>query len=293
MQRSVQLRRMLSCAVLAVALQPVAAADAARHQLNIPYAMVDGRALALDLHLPANTANPPLVVYLHGGAWSSGDKTQYPEFLVGNGFAVASIDFRSSRDARFPANVQDIKAAVRFLRAKAKEFGYRADRIAISGASSGGHLAALVGTTNGVAELEGKEGDYVKESSAVQAIISWYGASNLATILAQSTPFGLNVREPALKTLLGATPDQVPALVKLASPVTHVGAGDPPALLMHGNQDRQMPVNQTLELEAAYRRAKLSVDTLILDSAGHGDRAFMGGEPAERAVAFLRQAIGH
>jgi len=149
-----------------------------------------------------------------------------------------------------------------------------------------------VGTTNGVAELEGTEGEYVKESSAVQAIISWYGASNLATILAQSTPFGLSVREAALKRLLGATPEQVPALVKLASPVAHVSAGDPPALLMHGNQDRQMPVNQTLELEAAYRRAKLSVDTLILDSAGHGDRVFMGGEAAERAVAFLRQAIG-
>jgi acetyl esterase/lipase len=283
---------MWRCALLATVLQPAFAADAARHQLNIPYATVEGRALALDLHLPASTANPALVVYLHGGAWSSGDKTQYPEFLVANGFAVASVDFRSSRDARFPANVQDIKAAVRFLRAKAREYGYRADRIAISGASSGGHLAALVGTTNGVAELEGSEGDYVKESSAVQAIISWYGASNLATILAQSTPFGLGVREPALKSLLGGTPEQVPALVKLASPVTHVGAGDPPALLMHGNQDRQMPVNQTLELEAAYRRAKLSVDTLILDSAGHGDRAFMGGEAAERAVAFLRQAIG-
>jgi acetyl esterase/lipase len=291
MNRSLEIRRALWCTVLAWVLQPAGAADAARDRLNIAYATVEGRTLALDLHLPA-AANPPLVVYLHGGAWSAGDKTQYPEFLVAGGFAVASVDFRSSRDARFPANVQDIKAAVRFLRAKAREYGYRADRIAISGTSSGGHLAALVGTTNGMAELEGTAGEYIKESSAVQAIISWYGASNFTTILAQSTPFGLNVREPALKTLLGGTPEELPALAKLASPVAHVGAGDPPALLMHGNQDRQMPINQTLELEAAYRRAKLPVDTLILDSAGHGDRAFMGGEPAERALAFLRQTIG-
>ena len=286
------IRATLWFAVMACALQSAGAAEPVRHLTNIPYAQVEGRTLGLDLHLPASTANPPLVVYLHGGAWSSGDKTQYPEFLVASGFAVASVDFRSSRVARFPGNVQDIKGAVRFLRAKAREFGYRADRIAISGASSGGHLAALVGTTNGAAELEGMEGDYLKESSAVQAIISWYGASNLTSILAQSTPFGLNVREPALKSLLGGTPQEMPALAKLASPVTHVGAGDPPALLMHGNQDRQMPVNQTLELEAAYRRARLSVDTLILDSAGHGDRAFMDGEPAARAVAFLRQTIG-
>jgi acetyl esterase/lipase len=250
------------------------------------------RALLLDLHLPAGVASPPLIVYLHGGGWSSGDKTQYPEFLLASGYAVASVDFRSSKDARFPANVQDIKAAIRFLRAKAQEHGYRTGRIAVTGVSSGGHLAALVGTTNGVAELEGSVGEHRRESSAVQAIVSWYGASNLATILEQSTPFGFNVREPALQQLLGGLPEGVPALAKLASPVAHVAAGDPPALLMHGNQDRQMPVNQLLELEAAYRRHQLAVETLILDGAGHGDGAFMAGEPAQRAVEFLRRTIG-
>jgi acetyl esterase/lipase len=292
MSRGLTIRQALLLAVSACVLLPGNAAESARHLQDIVYANVDGRALALDLHLPAGVTRPPLVVYLHGGAWSNGDKTQYPEFLLAGGYAVASVEFRSTRDARFPANVQDIKAAIRFLRAKAKEYGYRAERIAISGASSGGHLAALVGTTNGAAELEGFEGEYLKESSAVQAIVSWYGASNLTTILTQSTPFGLNVREPALKQLLGDLPDKVPQLAKLASPVEHVGAGDPPALLLHGTQDRQMPVNQSLELEAAYRRAKLSVDTMIVDGAGHGDKAFMTGEPAERALAFLKRTIG-
>ncbi len=278
--------------LLAGALQPVTAAEVARHLKDIAYAHVGGRALVLDLHLPAGVANPPLVVYLHGGAWSGGDKASYPEFLLAGGYAVASVDFRSSKEARFPADVHDIKAAIRFLRAKAREYGYRNDRIAVSGSSSGGHLAALVGTTNGVVELEGTVGEFPKESSAVQAILSWYGASNLTTILSQSTPFGLNVREPALKQLLGGLPDEVPALAKLASPLEHVGAGDPPALLMHGNQDRQMPVNQLLELEAAYRRNKLSVETLIADGAGHGDNVFMAGEQAERAVQFLRRTIG-
>jgi acetyl esterase/lipase len=279
----------LACALWM--LQPTSAAEAARDLIDITYARIGDHALKLDLHLPAGVTRPPLVVYVHGGAWRDGSKAEYPRFLVAGGFAVASVEFRQSGEARFPADLHDIKAAIRFLRARAREYGYGAERIAVSGASSGAHLAALVATTHGNAELEGRVGDHLRESSAVQALLSWFGASNLDTILAQSTPFGLSVREPALKLLLGALPEQVPALAKQASPVTHVGAGDPPALLLHGNQDRQMPVNQTLELEAAYRRARLPVELLILDSAGHGGDAFYTGEPAERALAFLRKAL--
>jgi acetyl esterase/lipase len=279
----------LSCAMWM--LQPTSAAEAARQLNDITYARIGERALLLDLHMPTGVAQPPLVVYVHGGGWHGGSKAEYPRFLVAQGYAVASVDFRSSREARFPADLHDIKAAIRFLRAQAGEYGYAGERIAISGASSGAHLAAMVATTSGVAELEGSVGGFPRQSSAVQALVSWFGASNFSTILAQSTPFGLGVREPALKQLLGGSPDEVPALAKLASPVTHVGAGDPPALLLHGNQDRQMPVNQTLELEAAYRRARLPVEMIIVDGAGHGDDAFYTGEPAERALAFLRQAI--
>lgn len=279
-------------ALMLAVLQPGNAAEGARHLTNIAYATVDGRALALDLHLPAVVASPPLVVYLHGGARQDGSKSGYPDFLVARGYAVASVDFRSSGDARFPANVHDVKAAIRFLRAQATRYGYRSARIAIAGSSSGGHLAALVGTTNGVAELEGTSGAYLRESSAVQAIVSWFGASNLSTILMQSTTFGRSIREPALRQLLGALPEENPALGLLASPVTHAGPGDPPAMLLHGDQDLQMPVNQSLELEAAYRSAGLTVETMILTGAGHGDEAFYSGDAAERVVAFLRRTIG-
>lgn len=293
MGRTPRILQAVALVAFAWITRPAGAAEPARHIADIPYASINGQSLALDLHMPADVARPPLVVYLHGGAWRAGNKSEYPEFLVARGYAVASVEFRSSTVAPFPGDVQDIKAAIRFLRAKAREYGYRADRIAVAGSSSGGHLAALIGTTNGMKELEGAIGNSAGESSAVQAIVSWYGASNLMTILAQSTPFGLNVREPALKLLLGGLPDEVPVLAKLASPVTHVGAGDPPAILLHGNQDRQMPVNQLLELEAAYRRAGLSVETMIVDGAGHGDKAFLAGEPAERVFAFLQRTIGH
>jgi acetyl esterase/lipase len=277
---------LLACSV------PATAAEPPRHLTDIPYASVDGRTLSLDLHLPGGVVQPPLVVFLHGGAWSSGDKKSYPEFLLAQGFAVASVEFRSSREARFPANVHDIKAAIRFLRAKQAEHGYRAARIALAGVSSGGHLAALVGTSDGAEELEGQVGTHLRESSAVQALISWYGASNLSTILAQSTEAGRGVREPALKLLLGALPEEVPELATLASPIAHVDAGDPPAILLHGDQDRQMPVNQTLELEGAYRKAALPVEMVIVHGAGHGGDAFYAGDAGSRVIEFLRRNIG-
>jgi len=288
------LRGLLSCTPLLLAAAAQAAgAPAARNLTDIVYAQVDGRALALDLHLPAGSSHPPLVVYVHGGAWRAGSKSEYPQFLVAHGYAVASVEFRQSTEARFPADVQDIKAAIRFLRARSADYGYRAGRIAIAGASSGAHLAAVVGTGNGIAELEGGEGDYPRQSSAVQALVSWYGAADLATILAQSTSYGVSVREPALRLLLGGLPEEVPELARLASPVLHVDAQDPPAILLHGDQDPQMPVNQTLELEAAYRRAKVPVELVVVDGAKHGGDAFYTGEPARRVLAFLRRTIGH
>ncbi len=259
---------------------------------DVVYARLGDQALALDLYLPAGIQEPSLVVYLHGGAWSAGDKSLYPAFLVARGFAVASVDFRSTSDARFPANVHDIKAAIRFLRAKARTYGYRSDRIAIAGASSGAHLALLVGVTQGNAELEGTEGEERSQSSGVQAIVSFFGASNLTSILAQSTPFGLTVRIPALQRLLGGSPEEQPELARLASPVGHVDRGDPPLLLLHGDQDRQMPINQLHEMQAAYEQAGLQVQTVIVHGAGHDTVPFWQGAPADRVVAFLRGALG-
>jgi len=269
-----------------------AAVPEARSIPNIPYASVDGRTLLLDLHLPASEHPAPLVIYLHGGAWRMGDKAEVPPFLMQSGFAVASLDFRSSEEARFPANVHDIKAGVRFLRASAARFGYRADRIAISGSSSGGHLAALTGVTRGHAELEGSVGEHRDESSAVQAVITWAGASNINTIIPQSTPEGLKLRVPAVQLLLGGLPDQLPELAILASPVEHVDAGDPPVLILHGDQDLNVPVNQALELQAAYQRAGLVAEMMLINGVGHVARPFFTGAATDRAVEFLHRTIG-
>ena len=227
-----------------------------------------------DLYLPSDRTRPaPLVVFVHGGAWRSGSKQRMPlTGLVRNGFAVASADYRLSPAARFPAQIHDLKAAIRFLRAKQQDYGYNAQRLAIAGTSAGGHLAALVGVTNGHERLEGRLGGHLDESSEVHAIVSFFGAGNLLTILPQSTPGGLQVRMPALQLLLGAQPEDTPELAALASPVFHVDKTDPALLLLHGDQDLRMPINQAHELHGKYKKHGLPVQFEVVHGAGHGGK---------------------
>jgi acetyl esterase/lipase len=267
-----------------------AAATEPEVRRDIEFARVGRRRLALDLYRPRQSDGPAaLVVWVHGGAWRAGSREPVPVApLTDHGFAVASIDYRLSPEAKFPAQVHDIKAAIRFLRAHAAEYGLDGERVAIAGASAGGHLAALVGVTGGHKDLEGDVGEHDAESSAVQAVVSFYGASNLQTILPQSTPHGLKVRTPALELLLGGTPQEQPRLARLASPVAHVDGDDPPLLLIHGDQDPQMPINQAHELHGAYKRHQCPVEFVVLHGEAHGGAAFYEPALLEQVAAFLR-----
>jgi acetyl esterase/lipase len=258
---------------------------------EIEYARVDGSTLALDLYKP-NKQTGALIVYVHGGAWRSGSKKEMPlGDLVDSGYPVATVDYRLSPVARFPAQVHDIKAAIRFLRADASKLGVNAKQIVIAGSSAGAHLAALVGVTNGNRDLEGDIGENKSESSDVQGIISFFGASDLTTILKQSTPHGLSVRELALDLLLGAQPDKVPELARLASPVFHVDKNDPPLLLFHGDQDPQMPINQSHQLEGAYEKAGATVTFKVLHDAAHGGKVFYEPEQIALVKDFLSKSV--
>ncbi|HTV22171.1 MAG TPA: alpha/beta hydrolase [Polyangiaceae bacterium] len=273
---------------------------------DVKFARAGDTDLLLDLYLPdakpapgktpapaAKAASVGLIVWVHGGAWRAGSRSSVD--LVGlteRGWALASVDYRLSTVARFPAQVHDIKAAVRYLRAHAAEHGYPPERIVIAGSSAGAHLAALVGVSNGHPELEGSTGSDAHTSSDVQAIVSLYGASNLTTILAQSTPHGLSVRVPALELLLGAKPDATPELARLASPIFHVDAKDPPLYLSHGDQDNQMPINQSHELEGAYQKLGLPVRFSVIHGSGHGGPGFTTPEQLAAIDTFLREQLG-
>lgn len=255
---------------------------------DVEYARAGDISLKLDLYIPADAKSPSVVVWVHGGAWRDGSKNN-PSILplTQKGYAVASVDYRLSPVGQFPAQIHDVKAAIRYLRGAAKERGISAERIAVSGGSAGGHLAALVGVTNGVKELEGGLGDYRDKSSEVQAIVAFYGASNLTTILAQSTPHGLNMRVPALELLLGGQPDSKNDLARLASPVFHVDKSDPPLLWYHGDQDPQMPVNQALEMLGAYKKLGLDMTFEPVFGGGHGGKLFYTPEQFQQIAEFL------
>lgn len=261
---------------------------------DIKYASVNNRSLMLDLFLPDNISKPDLIVWIHGGAWSFGSKEDvHVVDIVSEGFALASIDFRNSPEAQFPAQVHDIKGAIRFLRAKADEYGYNPEKIIVWGYSSGGHLAALVGTTNGDKALEGNVGDYPNISSDVQAIVDYSGPSNFQTILQQSTPHGISVRAPALEQLLGKPVEDplIQNIVIQASPVFQASEGDPPLLIMHGVQDNQVPINQSIELQAAYLQQGLSIEVEWLVEAQHTSGEYFKPPYIEQVAAFLRNVL--
>ncbi|KAA5540732.1 alpha/beta hydrolase [Roseiconus nitratireducens] len=258
---------------------------------DIEYAKIGDRSLRLDLYRPRSGQDKtPLIVWVHGGAWRSGSKKSVPvKHWLEHDFTIASVDYRLSGEAKFPAQIHDIKAAIRFLRSRADDFGIDSERVAVAGSSAGGHLAALVGVSNGVTDLEGTVGQCQDFRSDVGATVSFYGASNLQSILSQSTQHGLSVRVPALQLLLGGQPDDVPDLAQLASPVIHVDPSDPPLWLIHGDADPQMPIEQSVELESVYRKHNLSVEFTVIAGGKHGGEKFYTDQNLSRlAVQLLR-----
>lgn len=276
-------------ALLALYSLPIQAQNDIEITKDIVYADTGDKKLQLDIYKPKTPKEPYLIVWVHGGAWNTGSKENPPLGLLPFGYALASVDFRASTEKPFPADVHDIKAAIRFLRANATKYGFKSDKIIIWGSSSGGHLAALVATTNNNVALEGNLGDFTKTSSSVQACLDFFGPTNFLTILNQSTPHGLNVRLPALAILLGKPLDQVTELAKLASPVYQVDTSDPPIFIVHGEQDIQVPVNQSIELMSAYKNKNLKVQIEFIPNAGHSDPAYAKKELMEKMDKFLKE----
>ena len=219
-------------------------------QRDIVYARPDGIPLTLDLYVPKDAAKPPpVVIWIHGGGWEAGDKTNgCPIPLAHIGFAVASINYRLSQQAKFPAQIYDCKAAVRWVRAHAAQYHYNAEKIAAVGASAGGHLAALLGTTNDDPQLEGDEG-VTGVSSSVQAVVDYFGPSDFISIVDEATPEQrANLNNPVVH-LLGGTVAQKTALARLASPALHASSKACPFFIVQGDRDPIVPPPQSVELQ--------------------------------------------
>lgn len=260
---------------------------------DVEYGRVGDISLKLDFYEPAQRRpERPLIVWIHGGAWRSGSKSNVPVAkLREQGFAIASVDYRLSPVAKFPAQIHDIKAAIRYLRTNASRFEVDANRFVLAGSSAGGHLAVLAAVSEGVPELSGDLAAPENTAANVQAVVSFFGAGNLQTILSQSTPFGLDVRVPALEKFLGGLPDQQPDLARLASPVTHIDSRDPPLWLIHGDQDPQMPINQSHELDGAYKKMGLPVRFEVVHGGKHGGSSFFTDAQMHRLGDELHESL--
>ena len=283
--------------------EPTRRDDGVAHHRDAVYAAVPGyRVLELDLWVPA--AGPaPVVVWVHGGAWTAGNRRLLPpglrpgqlfEELLAAGLAVATIEYRHAREAPFPAQLHDAKAAVRWLRQHADELGLDADRVGIAGESAGGHLAALVGLTADRPDLEGDVG-VVGPSSAVDAVVDWYGVSSAETMPEFALPPEVAAVLPpeALVPPLEVLLDGVDAATRAAvSPVAHVSAGAPPFLLQHGTADPVVPYAQSELLADALRAVGADVRLEPVPGAVHG----WDGHPdvdglVRRSVDFLSAAL--
>lgn len=251
------------------------------------FAKIGEQELHLDLYRPIGDVKG-VIVWVHGGAWRAGSRAN-PSLkgLSAHGWVIASVDYRLSGVAPFPAQSHDVKAAIRYLRANADELSIPTTPFVVSGSSAGGHLAAIIGVTNNSKPHEGTVGGNLHQSSSIQAIVDLYGASNLTTILKQSTPHGLSVRQPALDLFIGGQPDDVPEAAKLASPVFHIDKDDPPLYLSHGDQDPQMPINQAHELHGVYKTHGLPVHFEVKHGSAHGGPAFHDTAELARIDAFL------
>jgi len=221
----------------------------------------------LDLFLPgiASRQKVPVVVWIHGGGWQEGDKRPAPVAdLIKKGIAVASINYRLSDEALYPAQIHDSKAAIRFLRANAKKYNLDPNKIGVWGMSAGGHLALLVGTTGGEPAFEGNSGNK-DQSSRVQAVCDWCGVSDMFLVSKKSW----EKKDSAYASLLGGKLESKRELAKTASPVLYVSKDDPPILIMHGDKDKTVTYKHSEELYKALQKAGVPSKLVTVKNGEH------------------------
>lgn len=258
---------------------------------DLQYARVDGQPLLLDLYIPDNVENPPLVVYIHGGSWRAGDRKRcHAQFLAEEGFALASINYRLTQTAIFPAQIHDCKGAVRWLRASAEKYGYDSRRIGVAGSSAGGHLAVLLGTSGGVDDLEGQTGGNLDRSSRVAAVVDYYGPTDFV-LRGKTHPERANAPDSGTYQLLGGPANELTEMARRASAVTYVSPDDPPLLILHGDADKTVYLDQSQSIHESYTAAGLDVTLHVAPGGGHGGKQFYSGENRQRVVDFLNRHL--
>lgn len=232
---------------------------------DLVYKRVGEQALKLDLYLPGHSLKKfPVVIWIHGGGWREGKKEGAPILpLLSFGFAVASIEYRLSGQAPFPAQIEDVKAAIRWIRAHASEYRLDSENFGVIGHSAGGHLASLAGTTGTGSVFD--VGDNLGFSSKVQAVCTMSGPSDLVTMFDGANDH----RRSALEGLLGGSLSKMKKLAESASPINYVGPGLPSFMFIHGADDQVVPLQQAKAMIQKLEQAGATPKSIILSQTGH------------------------
>ncbi len=266
-------------------------AETAKHIKDVEFAKIKDHSLKLDLYLPPKDERSTLVVWIHGGGWQKGSKNDCKiKWLTEHGYSVASISYRLSQVAKFPAQLHDCKGAIRWLRANSSKYGYKTNHIVVAGASAGGHLATLIGTTSGNVRLEGDVGGNLNQRSSVSAIIDYYGPTDFI-LRSKTQPSRANEVGSVVYNLLGGGADKKVELAKIASAAHHVTKDDPPLLIFHGDKDNTVLIDQSEAITKVYESKGLSVQMNVLTGKKHGGNVFYKGENRQRVLKFLDEVL--
>ena len=273
-----------------------------RKWLDIPYANLS-LAEKLDIYLPDKGDGPfPVIMSIHGGAFMFGDKAdeQLNPMLQGlnHGYAIVSINYRMSGEAIFPANINDVKAAIRWVKANAAKYKFSPKRIALWGGSAGGNLAALAGTSGDVKELENMTMGNSNQSSRVMAVVDWFGPTNFLLMDEQFKETGNgkpnnSEADSPLSKVLGQKITQIPEKVKMANPESYITSDDPPFLIEHGTKDQLVPTQQSVMFYEKLVKVlgKEKVTLHLLEGVQHGGKEFETPENLQMVFSFLDKTL--
>lgn len=246
-------------------------------KLDLPYAGNENPKQGVDVYLPKkrNSDKPlPVVALIHGGGWVNGDRIGYAAQAIQlartGDYAAVAVGYRLSKEAHWPAQVHDCKAAIRWIRAHAKEYNLDADKIAAWGSSAGGHLSSLLGTSGDVKELEGDLGPNTSFSSRVQCVVNLCGPEDFTQALMFDKEGRPIWKDDAVSGLLGGNAQEKHAEAVAASPVTHVTKDDPPFITFHGTKDQRVSFRHAETIHAALQKAGLTSLLVPITGGGHG-----------------------
>jgi acetyl esterase/lipase len=267
---------------------------------NVEYVSGGGARQMLDVFYPEKSDKPvPVIVWVHGGAWSAGGKDRSPALpLLKQGFAVASVTYRFSQNAVFPAQIVDCKSAIRWLRKNSAALNIDPEKVGVWGSSAGGHLVALLGVAGDNKAWD--RGENLDQSSRVQAVCDWFGPANLLTFGPQggndraksprAFPATDAANSPESKLIGGAVPDNKEK-ARAASPTSYVTKDDAPFLIMHGDKDPLVPHAQSEELHGLLEKAGVPSQLIILPGAGHGGTQFTARKTIATVEEFFTSTL--